>query len=446
MRVLIAGAGSVGMAVAAAASRDNSVVVMENNAQRADAAQNEGVSVYRGDASNPKELKSALERFRPEIVITAVDKDGINLFICSAAKMINPNLETIAAIRDSDYIMNGHIPSVDKVIAPRITTAKKIARCAMLENAVIFSNPFGQFYSAVFRIDPGSDICGKYVMDVKIDECVILAIYRAGGVSTSIFSSEIRDNDRVLVAGSVDALVRFNELVGRRRTVRNVAIIGAGEMGIMVANAVRTSAARLVVKVLDSDLDLCNNAARRLKGTVVINGQTSDPSFLRSENVDRTDVVIAVSDSEQTNLLSCVNAVRFGVRKIITVYNTEEYGNLLRYSGLESLVGYHNVIVNEISSTLNGNYDRSDSSYILDRPKEAFLRLVADEALPFNDKYLGDIYLPEGTRLVLIIRNGKTVYPDMLERIRPKDVLIFYVSSYDAFGFSHILGRSFKGL
>lgn len=91
MKAIIAGAGRVGLAVASVVTRGGSALIMETDTAQAEAVQNiPGVSVLRDDASNPKELRLAIERFNPEVVIAAVDRDSTNIYICSTVKHIRP--------------------------------------------------------------------------------------------------------------------------------------------------------------------------------------------------------------------------------------------------------------------------------------------------------------------------------------------------------------------
>ena len=138
MKVVIIGAGNVGIAIAEAASQSNDVLVIEKDAVRAEKANSVlQVSVLLEDGSNPKVLADAIDRMGADIVFSAVPDDGINIFICSAAKAIKPGIISVACIRNTDYMMDD-IPGVDSVISPESITAERIVSCAMLENAVSF--------------------------------------------------------------------------------------------------------------------------------------------------------------------------------------------------------------------------------------------------------------------------------------------------------------------
>ncbi len=447
MTVIITGAGRVGMAAASVASRIGSVIIMEKDSKKADAAQSlRNTSVLRNDASNPRILDNALVRFSPSAIVTAVDQDSTNIFICSMVKRFSPEVKTIATVKNSDFLLNSSgIPGVDCVIAPRTTAADRLAICTLMENVVSFSriNKLGLCF-AIFRVEMGSKVSGRYIMDLHVEGCSILAIYRSGKVITSVYSCQIHDGDRIAIIGSEEAAQRFNDEIGVSRTARNITIVGAGDLGIAVASAIINAPGRHVVKIIDKDLARCNAAARTLSKAVVVNGDTADPVFLRSENVDRADAVISVSESEEENLLICVNAVRFGVKKIISQYTTEEYGELLRYSGIECIIGYHNVIINETSDNLIiGN---TDQSFVFDRPGEYLLMLQADDSMSFVGKPLGDVYFPEGIRLAVIMRNGTPVFPGLLDRILPGDRIVLFVSEYDPVTITHLIGRPFMGL
>ena len=124
MKVIIVGAGNVGMASAEAASRNNDILMIDKDPVRAEAAKNTlPVSVLKEDGSNPKILKEAIERTNADVILSSVPDDAINLFICVAAKNIKPDIRTIACIRNPDY-MTVEMKSVDLLVSPESITAE----------------------------------------------------------------------------------------------------------------------------------------------------------------------------------------------------------------------------------------------------------------------------------------------------------------------------------
>lgn len=449
MKVIIVGAGNVGMASAEAASRNNDVLIIDRDPARADVAKNTlPVSVLKEDGSNPKVLREAIERMDADAILSSVPDDTVNMFICVTAKSIRPNIRTIACIRDPDY-MAADLNSVDILVSPESITAEKIIKMATLENASTFDRlSMKNMCVVTFRIENGQNVVGKTVIDMDIPEnCTIIAIYRGDETILDVATTELRNNDRVCVMGTDESIQKFNDAIGVRKAVREIVILGAGKSGIEIGKTLCSSPEKYFVKVIDDDLSRCREAAKVLKEALVVNGPVVDPLFLRSENVDRADVIISVSHMDERNLLACMTALRFGTKKIVSRYSMEEYEEIFKYAGVESVVGYHRVIVNEISRRMVIAIDKSSSGFIrMERPDDFLFGIDVRHGTPICGTMLGDIPIPEGVRLVAIIRNGITFYPELTTRFLEGDRVLVYTHMADAVKLSALLGNQIPEL
>lgn len=449
MKVIIVGAGNVGMASAEAASRNNDVLIIDRDPARADAAKNTlPVSVLKEDGSNPKVLREAIERMDADAILSSVPDDTVNMFICVTAKSIRPNIRTIACIRDPDY-MAADFNSVDILVSPESITAEKIIKMATLENASTFDRlSMKNMCVVTFRIENGQNVVGKTVIDMDIPEnCTIVAIYRGDETILDVATTELRNNDRICVMGTDEGIQKFNDAIGVKKAVREIVILGAGKSGIEIGKTLCSSPEKYFVKVIDDDLARCREAAKVLKEALVVNGPVVDPLFLRSENVDRADVIISVSHMDERNLLACMTALRFGTRKIVSRYSMEEYEEIFKYAGIESVVGYHRVIVNEISRRMVIAIDKSSSGFIrMERPDDFLFGVDVRHGIPICSMMLGDIHIPEGVRLVAVIRNGVTFYPELTTRFLEGDRILVYTHMADAVKLSALLGNQIPEL
>ena len=84
----------------------------------------------------------------------------------------------------------------------------------------------------------------------------------------------------------------------------------------------------------------------------MVNGNIVDPHVLQTENVGRADVVIAISDTDETNLLASLMAMKLGAPKIIAKYSMVEYEDIFDFTGIQTMIGYHRIVANEITKTL----------------------------------------------------------------------------------------------
>jgi len=442
MKIVIVGAGNVGLASAEAATRNHDVLIIEKDPAKAEIAKNTlPVSVLREDGSNPKALRGAIERINADVVLSAVPDDGMNLFICMMAKQIRPSVRTVACIRNPDYMSSSvNHAGVDLLISPETIAADKIVKLAMLENAVTFDDlGFMNLCLTTFRVEKGHDIVGKTIMNLGIPHnCSVVAVYRGDDVLISVATEEIHADDRLCVLATWDATLEFNKLIGIKKEAREFVILGAGPIGISVAKTIAKDPKKRFVKIIENDLEKCKAASRLLSDVIVVHGDIVDPLVLHSESVDRADVLISVSSMDEQNLLACMAALRFGISKIITRYTTKEYDEIFKYTGIESIVGYHKVIINEITKNLEVD---SSALIIMEHPDDFFFSVTVDETMPLMQHYLGDVTLPEGVRITAIIRDGKLIFPRLGTMFAKDDRLLVYTHMVDPVQLSRVLGH-----
>jgi len=84
-----------------------------------------------------------------------------------------------------------------------------------------------------------------------------------------------------------------------------VVIIGAGEVGFHIASRIAYEQKEVVV--IDTD----ENALRRVSESIdvqAIKGSGSSPSVLKQAGIENADILLAVTDSDQINIVSCLFA------------------------------------------------------------------------------------------------------------------------------------------
>jgi len=444
MKVIIVGAGNVGYTSAEALCKVHDVLVIEKDALKADNAKSTlSVSVLHEDGSNPKVLKSAIERVDAEVILSALPDDAINLFICMMAKRIKASIRTVACLRDPDFEVrttSEGAEGVDLLISPEFIMAEKINKLATLENAVKYDYIENMEVALVtYRVDRKNDLVGKIVMDLEIpDNCSIVAVYRGDSVILNNESVQIHVDDRIGVLGDIDAIEAFNRMMGVEKDAKEFVILGATISGIAIAKLLSQSGKKRFVKIIDKDESACRNAARALSDVVVVNADIVDPVILKSENVNRADVIISVSPMDERNLLACMAALRFGTNKIITRYSTEEYEEIFKYTGIESIIGYHRVISNEVTKNLI--YDES-AILMLDNEDEYFFSVTLDKKSMLTGHCMGDVKIPDGVRLVAIRRDNNMIYPKMNTMFLDGDKVLVFTHAVNPIRLTKFLGQ-----
>ncbi|UCG23735.1 MAG: potassium channel protein [Chloroflexota bacterium] len=125
--VIVCGYGRVGRsAVAALGEIDEKVVVIEHDADVAEAARAQEVLVVQGDATKDETLKQAgIER--AEGLITCMGSDSDNLFLVLSAKGLNPQLKVVSRSVDTDNEAKLVRAGADRVISPYLLGGRYMA-------------------------------------------------------------------------------------------------------------------------------------------------------------------------------------------------------------------------------------------------------------------------------------------------------------------------------
>ena len=414
MKIVNVGGGNVGQATAKAALSGNDLHVIEKDATVAENIRNVlPVSILNGDASNPNTLRNALERISPDMLISAVREDGINIFVCSNAKRFNKDVRTIACIRNPEFLDKEGYDGVDVFVAPDDLSSDKMIKVALLENAVNYEKLYFKDYSlTTFKIERGHQIVGKTVMNIALPEdCTIVCIYRGDKAITEISTTEVHPDDRIVILGTWKATQEFNELIGIKKEAKEFVILGAGHQGLSIARAITESGKKNFVKILDNDINKCREASKQLKKAI-----------------------------DERNLLACMTAMRFGIRKIISRYSIEEYEGIFKYAGIESVVGYHKIIANEITRSLRNK--ANCAVHVMENRGDFFLGFKLDRGSPMAGEYYGDLVIPEGVNVCAMIRKGVMTFPDMLTKFEIGDWVLLYTHEVEPLELTGPLGNN----
>ena len=427
MKVIIVGGGNVGYIAAETICDIHDVLVIEKDDQIAESVKSRlNVSVLHEDGTNPKNLQYALETHGAEILISTLSDDASNLFICMYAKSLSADIKTVASINNPDFMIEGSA-GVDVLISPEEITAKKMYRLATLENAVDFEEIESLGLSiAIFAVEKWHEIVGKIVMDIDTSSgFAIFGVYRDDSLILEVDSLEVHPGDRVCVIGTAEGLEDFNRIVGVEEESREFTILGGSVVGMILAKLLSEDAVRRYVKILEKNHERCVELSKYLNGVSIVNADYTEPEVQTQENVFKSDCTISTSHQDDTNLLMCMSAQKFNARKIVSRYFKKEYQDIFTFTGLESIIGYHKIVSNEITKCTI-----SDEMAIirLKNHNELFFMHTVNKNSKLLDVYNGDIRMDPGIRIVAYRRDGMLKFPRLDVRFQEGDEIIVFTN------------------
>jgi len=434
MKAVIIGAGGVGYHIAKSLYLTNDVVVIDQDEEACARVDELDVQVIRGNGANIVLLTEALEDV--DLLVAVTGSDEVNIVSCMAAKLTNKRkgpIKTIARVTNPDYIdnpvANRSEIGIDIMICPELALASEVAGILSIPSAIgadVFAE--GKVEMMEFVVRPENALVGKQMKQIELpDCCIVSALFRNIDVIIPHGEDVIKANDHIVVIGKPDAMTDirglFGEVIGYRS---KILIIGGGVVGFYLAKLIGKSDADL--KIIDRDKDRCEYAADSLPDVLVLHGDGTDVNLLKEEGVHEMDVVIAVTDSDEKNLLCALLAKQLGAKKVIARADRSEYVPLFEMVGVDSAVSPREATVNEALKLTMG--PGIETVTTIEGEKAEIIEYTTSSHSKIVGKPLKNIKFPAGAIISMVVHNGRTIVPRGDYRIEKGDhVVIFSLPS-----------------
>ena len=213
-----------------------------------------------------------------------------------------------------------------------------------------------------------------------------------------------------------------------------VVIVGAGEVGFHVAS--RLSLENKNVVVIDKDRDAIRRISDKIDVQVIV-GSGSSPVSLEEAGIKEAEILLAVTDSDETNLVACLvaNIVSPYTKKLVRIRNADfdKYHTIFRdhSPNIDTLINPEIEVVKTIDRLMNmpgavdvGKFADGRVKFIgINLDKEARL---AGSRLHEIPAMLGK----PGPLIAAVIRDEELIIPSGDDRLMPGDV-VYFISEED---------------
>jgi len=199
----------------------------------------------------------------------------------------------------------------------------------------------------------------------------------------------------------------------------HVVIAGAGRVGSQLATMLAEDGHDVVI--LDRNADSFRRLGASFNGVTMV-GNAFDQDVLRKAGIEHTQVFIAVTDLDNTNIMAGQVARKiFGVPRVIArVYYPDREATYHRL-GLEPVCGT-TLLAQQIRNRVLGKY--FVHHFNLDSEAEV-VEISSDES--FEGKKVSEIEKPKALRVVAIIHDGEVTIPDEDTVVRKGEALVAVV-------------------
>jgi len=430
LRIIIIGAGEVGSELAAKLARENHDVTVIDKSPAALARLEElDVLTIAGNGAGIEVLEEAGVQ-SADLVVAVTRVDEINIMACLLAKNSGAR-RTIARIRHSTYgneyrSLTSDRLGIDITINPEQVAAQEIVKAvksAYASEVETFCR--GKVQMLGMRLGPQSPLLDVKLKDLELGENILVAaIIRDNQLIIPRGDDSLKLNDHAFFLTLTDQQPDFQRLSGKEaRRAEKIMVMGAGKVGRHVVRLLTRSKGS-EVKLIDADLEKCREAADLFPEALVLHGSGTDLNFLRQENIESTDVFIAVSGNDEVNILSALLAKKLGAGKTIVEINRPDYAPLVDTLNIDAAIRPRFLTAGAILKLVRKG--RIESVMILGEDQGEVIELNVGEKSALAGKTLKDIKLPRGILVGAIVRNDKAIIPGGSDFVHPGDRVVLF--------------------
>ncbi|SEA18363.1 Trk system potassium transporter TrkA [Microbulbifer marinus] len=414
MKIVILGAGQVGGSLAEAlASERNDIVLIDSDEKTLrELGDRIDIGIVVGHAAHPDSLLDAgIED--ADILVAVTNNDETNMAACQIAHSLFRVPTKIARVRAASYLQYPQlfdpqaIP-IDVLISPEQLVSEYIARLMEHPGALqVLDFADGRVQLVAVRAVQGGPLVGhqlRYLREhmPKVDTRVA-AIYRRNSPIIPQGDTVIEAGDEVFfIAARADIRAVMSELRRLEHGYKRVVIAGGGNIGLRLAHKLEN---RYAVKIIEQSHERCVFLSEELSHSIILHGSASDQDLLLEENIEDTDVFLALTNDDEANIMSSLLAKRLGARKVMTLINNRAYVDLVQGGEIDIAISpQQNTIGSLLTHVRRGDMVNVHS---LRRGAAEAIEVIAhgdSRTSRVVGRKIEDIDLPEGAAIGAIVR------------------------------------------
>lgn len=439
MKILIAGCGKVGQALAqelCAEGHDLTLIdsrsqVLNSCVERFD------VMALHGNCATMNVLRQAGVE-KADLLIACTGSDELNLLCSMTAHGINPDLHTIARIRDPEYIEQAH--TMRDIFALSLTFNPEQEAATEMTRLLLYPGFFkrdsfakGKVEIVELRVDAESKLNNLPLRSLNnAVKCRVLvcAVLREGEVVTPGGNFVLREGDRIFVTAPSDSLATLLKNLGIvTRKVKRVMIAGGGTISYYLAQLLHKN--HMDVQIIESDPGRCVDLASRLPFATVIQGDAGDHGVLESDGISSCDALVSLTGMDELNMLISLYANSRKIPQIITKLGRLENSKIANSLPLGSVISPGKLSCNNVVRYVRAMQNQSGAAVtihsIAGGNAEAIEFLVDEHTLHCGEP-LKQLKLRKNVLLVSITRGEEIMIPNGDSRFYQGDSVVVVVS------------------
>lgn len=422
--------------IAAEFFEDHDVIVIDPEQKNLDSFSSLDVATICADAMNIEILKQA-DIINADVFIALSNNDETNIIACLMVRQVSDS-QTICFVSKKesmqslnslkDEYKSSYTQCIDSIVWPSNLLVQEIFKIITVPDAVDVENfAKGRARLLEYRIKEDSELLNKKLKDCYFNsEVLVVGIVRKDELFIPSGNSEFLLNDKVFLMGTPIGLdIAASELFESKGKVKKIVIIGGGSVGFELANELERTQMR--IKIIENNYNRCELLSQKFKKALILNGSGTNLELLEEEEIGKTDVVVAITNNDEKNLLCSLLSKQLGAKKVITRVSQGATASLFERVGVDVAISQREACVDEIKNRIIDS--RAGVIATVERGQGEILEIELNKN--FIAKQLFEIKLPKQGVIAIVKRGSKVIIPKGQTQIKALDSLLIFTKTQD---------------
>lgn len=430
MKIIIAGAGEVGSHLAKMLSNEEQdIILLDSDQTKLDSIDsNYNLMTWNGSTSSFRTLRD-VGVGECDLYIAVTPFETRNITSCSIAKRLGAK-KTVARIDNSEFLIpeNGRIlkeVGADFLIYPENLAATEID-AALSHNWARYWGELhaGQLVLIGVKLRENSSLIDTKLKDItfKSHDFHVAAVKRNNETIIPSGNDELKKDDIVYFITTPPFIKKVQELSGKKKRIIKKAMIMGGSRIAMRFAALYSE--KYNIRIIDCDRAKCEEMATRFPECEVVLGDGRDIEVLRENNVYQYDAFLAMTDSSETNILSCLTAKEFGVPKTIADVENLQFFSQAENLNIGTIINKKLLASSRIFKIMLDS-DESNAKFLMLADAEV-AELLARPGSKITKAAVKDLKLPWGMTLAARIHGEHCEMIGGMTHIQPGDYVVVF--------------------
>lgn len=434
MKIIIAGAGEVGTHLAKLLSREEQDIILIDSDEKKlrvfDSKLNIMTNV--GNPTRIEVLKEAGVR-GCDLFIAVTPHESLNITACILAANLGAQ-KTVARIENQEYLIPKNREffaniGVHELIYPEMLATEEIL-ASLKQTWVRQQYDFGNGALRMLGIKVRAN---AMMLETPLFELTntnshfhLVAIKRNSETIIPRGSDVVKAGDIVYFMIRPEHETDVKQICGKRELdVKKIMIAGAGKITILTTN---NAPDKMNIKIIEPDPEKAQKIVEKVDKAMIIQGDPRNTELLKEEGIKNIDAYIALSDSSEENILSCLTAKNFGIKKTVAEVENIDYIQMAESLDIGTIINKKLIAASQIYRMLLES--KAVNVKCLTFADAEVVEMIAKENSKVTKKTVKELNLPKGITLGGLVRDGKGMLINGDTQIEPNDtVIVFFLGT-----------------